>query len=434
MYENKKALKQIESFMLSNGTPAEYAAFMVTSSVVDNTLSTAAAAATTALTGNPVVGTMVGFGPASAYQASEIGRAAGLPQFQRNSIGIAAAGITAFTDAIPLEQYLGIGASMRGITNVLKAQVMNSGTSFAKKLAVKITVGSATLASRLIENATVEMTQETFENILTNVWMNLAGAQNKSAEDILDDAGRAGVMAMITSPFLTGEAYIFTASGKVKITGNMRTWAQQFVEKKTAEAMKNPATLTKVIDAQTAADTIDTLANGGLKDVDTSALKKTKEDLKKAEANLSEAAKKHNDTRTRYADEMHKCTECFTAMSDEAHDSFLQTLLNAKTAYQSANKIYDGLGKKLKSDQNLLDRLVSGIILKARDDAKVNAQTAILSEVAVQRMDTGLHKADKVTEATAQVELPLPENVNNDKSEEYPLFPAQLKKLIHISS
>ena len=414
LYENKKALKQIESFMVLNGTPAEYEAFMITSSLVDNTLSMVAAAGANALTGNPIIGTAVGFGPATAYQVSEVGRAAGLSQPARNMIGLVASGITIFAKAIPVERYLNTGAFMRGGVNVLKAEVMNGGTSYAKKLASKYAVGMARLGSRMLENSAVEMTQETFENILTDVWMNLTGAQDKSAGDILNDAARAGVMAMITSPLLTGEAYFTTSLGKVKITDNVRKWAQAFVDKKISDAMKNPETVSQVIEANAAADTIDTLANGALDDVDTSAVEKTREDLKKAETELAAAKEAHDAARNYYADKMHKCTESFTAMSDEEHDVLLQTLVNAKNAYQSAIKIFGSLSGKLKLDQGVLNRLLSGIIAKARADAKVNAQAAILSEVAAMRMDANMQKADEIANATVRIEQPLPENVSNE--------------------
>ncbi len=201
----------------------------------------------------------------------------------------------------------------------------------------------------------------------------------------------------------------------------MRKWAQAFVDKKISDAMKNPETVSQVIEANAAADTIDTLANGALDDVDTSAVEKTKEDLKKAETELAAAKEAHSAARNYYADEMHKCAESFTAMSDEEHDVLLQTLVNAKNAYQSAIKIFGSLSGKLKLDQGVLNRLLSGIIAKARADAKVNAQAAILSEVAAQRMDANMQKADEIANATVRIEQPLPENVSIEGGEGNPL-------------
>ncbi len=62
----------------------------------------------------------------------------------------------------------------------------------------------------------------------------------------------------------------------------------------------------------------------------------------------------------------------------------------------------------------MLNRLLSGIIAKARADAKVNAQAAILSEVAAMRMDVNMQKADETVNATVRVEQPSPENVSNE--------------------
>jgi regulator of replication initiation timing len=311
-------------------------------------------------------------------------------------------------------QYNNASAFMRGSARQLEALAVQNGTKLVNRIGMKVAFGTATIGARLLENAAEEMTQEGFENILTDVWLNITGAQDKELGAIIDDAARVSIMAAILSPVLSGESYLLTSKGKVLITDNERKWTLEWMDGKITETMQNPDALTKAIHAEAAAQTIDTLANGGLKDVNASAVEKTRDDLKKAEANVAKAANTYNAARTRYADEMHKCSVSFTAMSDEKHDLFMQTLLSAKNAYQSAIKAVSDLKNKLKLDQGVINRLLSGIIANARAEGKENAQTSILSEAAARRMDAGTQKADGIKQAAAQTGQPSPENVSNE--------------------
>lgn len=395
LYNNKKALKQIESFMLSNATPAEYGAFMVTSSLVDNSLSMGTALATTALTGNPTVGTAIAFGPRSAYDASETARAAGLPQFARNGIGLFAGAITTLTEQIALTGLQNSATAMRGSLNLMKTAAMNGGAGFFKKLGAKIAFGTATIGVKFAENVAEQGSQEFVESVFTDVWLNLTGAQNKGVGAMFEDGVREGVMAAILTPFLSGQAYLFTAKGKVPITPDMQAAAQKFLDARFAESLQNPGTVAKIIEANAADQIINTLANGLLADVDTSVVEQTAQAVQKAQTDLQTATDAHAAKRAEYADKMQQYVENGTVMPDTEHQALVKALETTKGAYQTASRLLTALNSKFQQAQAVVGKQIASIIQTARAEASTKAQADILSEIAARNMA----KADQVAEA-----------------------------------
>jgi hypothetical protein len=413
LYENKKAIQQIQSFMLSNGTPMEYGAFMVTSSLVDNGLSMGAAVTATALTGNPTVGTAVGFGPRTAYDASEAGRAAGLPQFQRNAVGLVAAGVTAFTERIAFDKYLNMSA-LHGSARRLEALSMNQGAGFAKRLSAKVAFGAATIGTKIAENAGAEIGQEVLENVLNDVWLNTTGAQDKEFGAIVDDATRAAVMAGILSPFLSGQAYLFTKGGKVKITDDMRKQAQGFVESKISEAMQNPETAGKVIEAEAAANTIDALVEKGAS-IDAKPVEEAKQEVDKAAQEVATADASLQGAKEQYVAAIEQSTAQGQTISAQDHSILMSALEAAGTVAETAKKAYTTVNEKFQQAQAALNEQFSALFKKAKAEATAKAQNDILSEIA----DRNMAKADAVAEAQTVTE-PAPDAQQQAETEVQP--------------
>lgn len=417
LYENKKALSLIESFMLSNGTPGEYAAFMISQSVVDNGLSMGVATAATALTGNPTIGVAVGFGPRSAYEGSEIARAAGMSREQANTLGLGVAAVTIFTEKMAFVKLKNSAAYIRGSINSFKTAAASQGTRFLSTVAKKVAAGTATIGVKLGETMLEQGGQEALESILSDTWLNITGAQNKEFGVMIDESMREAIMAAIVAPFMTAQVYTTSSGKQVQITKETQATIQTFMESKINESMKNPETVTKIIEANADEQTVNTLINGGLENIDTSGIDQTREDLKAAEMNVVESDKAFTAARVDYADTMDAHINNGTVISDAEHGVILRAIEDTNKAYQAARKVYNVLNTKLQQSLVVLGQQVQAAIKTARAESLAQAQAEFLSEAAAtwpQQADIVPATVEQEALAQEQTESVQPEERQNN--------------------
>ncbi len=209
LYSVKSNIKEIEEYIFKNATPEEFAAFQIASSVTENALSMATAAAVTSGTGFSYAGTAVGFGAPVAYQTSEAAQAAGFDHSTSNAIGLATTGISVWTEGLAFEK-LTNPAFWEGAIRSVQQQVTKEGASLLKRFTSTVTQGALHLGEKLAGAALVESPQEFTENVLQDTFLNIVGVQNKGVGQILSDGAQAGAMALITSPLLSGQAKFYS--------------------------------------------------------------------------------------------------------------------------------------------------------------------------------------------------------------------------------
>lgn len=381
IYANKEAIKVIDKYMVDNATPFEYAEFISVASITENGIYMGVTAGTTALTGNPTAGLLIGFGTPVAADTRQAAIDAGYDNETAKMIGIGAAGITALLERVPFEKLYGSGM-LKGASSALKAKAMAGGMQKVKQIATTIASASGTFAKKLGENMVVESSQEAVESVMQDIYLNALNVQDKDGNAILDSAGKAAAMSLIISPAFTGQAAIITRGGKIDITEAFRNAAKNVNRQIVADLRADKSATSQAVEALAAQKTISATIGGANTAIDTSTVKNATENVTAAQTDLDAANADLRLKQDAFAQESSKYFDGHAVMSDAQYESFKRNIEGAKQTYDYAKKKFTTLNETLKQAQADLNKQFKTFFAETRAKSRMEAEAEIAQSFA----------------------------------------------------